>query len=107
MAMTARPANAVPWRKKPTKGLVVRLRGGMARLDARRVRLHHFSVDHGGDQPGFWRAVHRGNRRVTATLVTRLFGAVASDWPADRVWAFVAPLLSYYAGSSTWALPGR
>ncbi len=37
---------------------------GLAGLDARRVRFHDLSADHGADRQGIRRSLNRGHRRV-------------------------------------------
>src|ERR1019366_5036422 len=43
---------------------MVRLYRRLARLDSGRLRLHHFSVDHGADRQGIRRTAHGGDRGV-------------------------------------------
>src|ERR1700752_4397559 len=51
------------------QGSVVRLDRGVARLDARCVRLHDLLVDYGADRADLWRVAGRGNRGIHVDVV--------------------------------------
>src|SRR5580692_9673681 len=58
---------------------------GVAGLDARRVRFHDLSADHGADRQGIRRSLNRGHCGVHDHPVMRLLGATAAGWMADRM----------------------
>src|SRR5712672_3249053 len=51
------------------QGPVASLYRRLARLDARRVRLHHLPADHGADLPGIRRSHHRRRHHLHADAV--------------------------------------
>ena len=77
MSASSTPSS-VPWWKEPTRGSVVHACIAVARLDARRVRLHDFPVDHATDLSRFGVPLTAVAIVFTLTLWLRLLGATAA-----------------------------